>query len=125
MGSLYYKFLILYLTVIIIHNYSLLLLSTKYKKIFRVILTDNGSEFFNPYEMEYDYNTGKKVTNVFYCHPYASYEKHELEVNHEYIRRVFPKGFNSITTEMVNKLRDNINAIPRNSINGNTPYDLT
>ena len=98
-----------------------------YRHIFRVILTDNGCEFYNPYEMEYDYNTGNKVSNVFYCHPNASYEKHELEVNHEYIRRVFPKGtsFNKVTEEMVNKLRDNINAIPRESLNGSTPYDLT
>ena len=98
-----------------------------YRLIFRIILTDNGCEFYNPYEMEYDYNTGNKVSNVFYCHPNASYEKHELEVNHEYIRRVFPKGtsFNKITEDMVNKLRDNINAIPRESLNGNTPYDLT
>ena len=98
-----------------------------YRHIFRVILTDNGCEFYNPYEMEYDYDTGNKVTNVFYCHPNASYEKHELEVNHEYIRRVFPKGtsFNKITEEMVNRLRDNINAIPRVSLNGSTPYDLT
>lgn len=99
----------------------------EYKKIFRIILTDNGCEFFNPYEMEYDYNTGKKVTNVFYCHPNASYEKHELEFNHEYIRRIFPKGtsLNKITQEIVNRLRDNINAIPRDSLEGNTPYDLT
>ena len=99
----------------------------EYKKIFKIILTDNGSEFFNPYEMEYDYNTGKKVTNVFYCHPNASYEKHEIEVNHEYIRRIFPKGtsLNKVTQEIADRLRDNINAIPRDSINGNTPYDLT
>ncbi len=99
----------------------------EYKKIFRIILTDNGCEFFNPYEMEYDYNTGKKVANVFYCHPNASYEKHELEVNHEYIRRVLPKGksLNKITQDTVNKLRDNINAIPRDSLGGSTPFDLT
>lgn len=98
-----------------------------YKKIFRIILTDNGTEFFNPYEMEYDYDTTKKIANVFYCHPYASYEKHEIEVNHEYIRRVFPKGtsFNNLTPEIINRLRDNINAIPRESLNGETPFNLT
>lgn len=98
-----------------------------YRKIFRIILTDNGCEFLNPYEMEYDYETGKKICNVFYCHPYASYEKHEIEVNHEYIRRVFPKGtsFKDLTPEIVNRLRDNINAIPRDSLDGETPYDLT
>lgn len=98
-----------------------------YRKIFRIILTDNGPEFYNPYEMEIDYDNGKKITNVFYCHPYASYEKHELEVNHEYIRRVFPKGtsFDDLTDDIVKRLQDNINAIPRVSLNGETPYDLT
>ena len=97
-----------------------------YRKIFRIILTDNGSEFYNPYEMEMDYNTCKKISNVFYCHPYASYEKHELEVNHEYIRRVFPKGtsFNNLNDEIIKRLQDNINAIPRESLNGENPYNL-
>lgn len=99
----------------------------EYEKIFRIILTDNGVEFFNPYEMEYDYETGKKIANVFYCHPNASYEKHEIEVNHEYIRRVFPKGtsFENITTDIIKRLQDNINAIPRESLDGSTPFDLT
>ena len=99
----------------------------EYRKIFRIILTDNGSEFYNPYEMEYDYDNSKKIANVFYCHPYASYEKHELEVNHEYIRRVFPKGtsFTNLTDDIVKTLQDNINAIPRDSLKGETPYNLT
>ena len=99
----------------------------EYKKIFRIILTDNGSEFYNPYEMEMDYNECKKIANVFYCNPYASYEKHEIEVNHEYIRRVFPKGtsFANLTNDIVKRLQDNINAIPRASLNGETPYNLT
>lgn len=98
-----------------------------YRKIFRIILTDNGLEFSNPYEMEIDYSSCKKISNVFYCHPYASYEKHELEVNHEYIRRVLPKGssFTNLTKEQVKKLQDNINCIPRNSLNGETPFNLT
>ncbi len=98
-----------------------------YKKIFRIILTDNGSEFLNPYEMEYDYENTKKVSNVFYCKPYSSWQKHEIEVNHEYIRRVLPKGsdFSKLTNEDVKRLQDNINSIPRKSINNKTPYELT
>ena len=93
----------------------------------KILLTDNGTEFYNPYEMEIDYKTQKKITNVFYCHPYASYEKHELEVNHEYIRRVFPKGtsFNHLDDDIINRLRDNINSIPRESLDGETPFNLT
>ena len=98
-----------------------------YRKIFRIILTDNGVEFYNPYEMEIDYDTCKKVCNVFYCKPYSSWQKHEIEVNHEYIRRVLPKGsdFSTLTSKQVKKLQDNINAIPRDSLNGKTPFDLT
>ena len=64
------------------------------------------SNFYNPYEMEIDYNTCKKVCNVFYCKPYSSWQKHEIEVNHEYIRRVLPKGsnFSSLTKEQVKRL---------------------
>ena len=98
-----------------------------YRKIFRIILTDNGCEFMNPYEMEYDYDASKKVSNVFYCKPYSSWQKHELEVNHEYIRRVLPKGtdFSKLTNEDVLRLQNNINAIPRDSLNHQTPFDLT
>ena len=98
-----------------------------YRKIFRIILTDNGVEFYNPYEMEIDYDTCKKICNVFYCKPYSSWQKHEIEVNHEYIRRVLPKGsdFSTLTYKQVKKLQDNINAIPRDSLNGKTPFDLT
>lgn len=98
-----------------------------YKKIFRIILTDNGSEFMNPYEMEYDFVNSKKVSNVFYCKPYSSWQKHEIEVNHEYIRRVLPKGtdFSKLTKEDVKRLQDNINSIPRDSLDHKTPYELT
>ncbi len=77
--------------------------------------------------MEYDYDNGKKVANVFYCRPYSTSDKHELEVNHEYIRRIFPKGvsFKQFDEELVQRLRKNINAIPRESLNGETPYNLT
>ena len=98
-----------------------------YKKVFRIILTDNGNEFFNPYEMEYDFDNAKKICNVFYCKPYSSWQKHEIEVNHEYIRRVLPKGsdFSKLTNMEIKKLQDNINAIPRDSLNGETPFNLT
>ena len=98
-----------------------------YSKVFRIFLTDNGCEFFSVLNFETDLDTGKKVSNIFFCHPYSSYEKHGIEVNHEYIRRVFPKGtsFNNLTDFVVKNLQDNINSIPRVSLNNETPYNLT
>lgn len=98
-----------------------------YSKVFRIFLTDNGSEFFDVLNFEMDYENNKKVSNLFYCDPYSSYQKHGVEVNHEYIRRVFPKGtsFNVLNDDIVKRLQDNINAIPRDSLNGKTPYNLT
>ena len=98
-----------------------------YKNIFRIFLTDNGSEFFSVLNFERDLESNKKVSNIFFCHPYSSFEKHGVEVNHEYIRRVFPKGtsFNELNDEIVKNLQDNINSIPRISLGNETPYNLT
>lgn len=100
--------------------------SKTFAKLFRIILTDNGSEFFDPLHIEIDYNTGRKISNVFYCNPYSSWQKGCIEKNHEFIRKVFPKGtnFNNFSNNIIKKLEDTINNIPRQSLNGETPYNL-
>ena len=61
--------------------------------MFPVILTDNGSEFSNPRAIEEEpYDSNVLRTLVFYCHAGASFEKGACEVNHEFIRRIIPKG---------------------------------
>lgn len=96
-----------------------------YQKFFRIILTDNGTEFFDPIHIERDYNTGRKITNVFYCKPYSSWQKGCIEKNHEFIRKIFPKGtaFDNFTNKQIQKLEDTINNIPRDSLKGKTPYN--
>ena len=78
------------------------------------------------FHIELDYNTGKKISNVFYCKPYSSWQKGCIEKNHEFIRKIFPKGtnFDDFDELIIKKLEDNINNIPRESLNGKTPYDL-
>ena len=97
-----------------------------FSKLFRIVLTDNGTEFFDPLHIELDYDTGKRISNVFYCKPYSSWQKGCIEKNHEFIRKVFPKGtsFDNFSENIIKKLEDNINNIPRESLNGKTPYEL-
>ena len=98
-----------------------------YSKVFNIILTDNGSEFFDPLHIELDYNTGEKISNVFYCQPYSSWQKGCIEKNHEYIRKVFPKGtsFDDMSLDLIHKLENTINNIPRKKFDGKSPYELT
>ena len=96
-----------------------------FKKVFEVILTDNGSEFFNPMSIEKDEETEEIVSHVFYCDPGASWQKGAIEKNHEYIRYVLPKGssFDELTQEKANMLMSNINSTSRDILNGQTPYN--
>lgn len=96
-----------------------------FKKVFEVILTDNGSEFFNPMSIEKDEKTEQIISHVFYCNPRSSWQKGAIEKNHEYIRYVLPKGcsFDELTQEKANILMSNINSTSRDSLNGKTPYE--
>lgn len=99
----------------------------RFKKVFEVILTDNGTEFFNPMSIEKDEKTEEIISHIFYCDPGASWQKGAIEKNHEYIRYVLPKGssFDELTQEKADILMSNINSTSRDILNGNTPYDAT
>lgn len=96
-----------------------------FKRIFEVILTDNGPEFFNPISIEVDYNTGEVLSHVFYCDPYCSYQKGSIEKNHEYIRYILPKktSFNNLTQKDCDLIASHINSTSRIILNNKTPYE--
>lgn len=92
---------------------------------FRIILTDNGPEFKDPWSIEKD-SEGRQRTKVFYCDPYTSSQKGRLEKNHEFIRYVIPKGrsMQYYSQEDMTLLARHINSTVRDSLNGKTPFDL-
>ena len=96
-----------------------------FKKMFEIVLTDNGWEFSKPNDIEFDYNTGEKLINIFYCNPYSSWEKGGIERNHEFIRYIIPKGitFDQQTKKNVIYMMNNINNVKR-SMEYKTPYEL-
>ena len=97
----------------------------EYKRLFEIILTDNGTEFSDPESIEISPKTGEKLVSLFYCNPGSSWQKGSIEKNHEYIRYVLPKGtsFASLTQEDCSLLASHINSIPRVSLNNHSPYD--
>ncbi|EUB18182.1 hypothetical protein HMPREF1508_1260 [Shuttleworthella sp. MSX8B] len=63
-------------------------------------------------------------TRVYYCDPSSPYQKGSCEVNHELIRRAFPKGtsFDNLTQEDVTRMMDHIKSYKRKKLNDHTPY---
>lgn len=97
-----------------------------FKKLFPIILTDNGTEFQNNEALECD-RYGEVKTRVYYCHPNSSWEKGMIEKNHEYIRYIVPKGrsFDSFSQRDITLMMNHINSVARDSLNGCTPYQLS
>ena len=97
----------------------------EFKRLFEVILTDNGTEFSNPDSIEIDLNTGDKVSSLFYCDPACSWQKGSIEKNHEFIRYILPKGtsFSNLNQDDCYKIASHINSTPRLSLNNKSPYD--
>lgn len=93
-----------------------------FNKIIEILLTDNGHEFI---KLD-DLMAVCLNTNIFYCHPYSSYEKGSIENNHELIRRCIPQGvsLNPYSQEDINLLVSNINSLFREELNGQCPFDL-
>ena len=93
------------------------------KRAYPVILTDNGSEFENPEEIEYTID-GRLRCRVFYCRPMRSGDKGKLEETHTLVRRVLPKktSFIGLTQDNVDLISNHINNYIRKELNGCTPY---
>ena len=96
-----------------------------YKKLFPVILTDNGHEFFDVLNIECNHKTGELITKLFFCDPHASSQKGMIEKNHEFIRYVLPKpsSFRNINQNDCDILKNHINSLCRDSLNGKSPYE--
>lgn len=96
-----------------------------FSQIFPVILTDRGGEFRRPDALECGL-TNIIRTSIYYCDPMCSWQKPHCEKNHEYIRKICPKGssFDKMTQDDVVMMMSHINSAPRESLGGLTPFAL-
>ena len=97
----------------------------RFMDLFPVLLGDNESEFSNPVALETDAEFNHR-TRVFYCDPSAPYQKGAAENNHEFIRRVLPKGtsFDRLTQADIDLMMDHINSYSRASLGNHSPYEV-
>ena len=97
-----------------------------FQRLFPVILNDRGSEFTDPVSIECDLSTGELRTRIFYCDPGRSDQKGSIEVTHEFVRRILPKGtsFEFLSQEKVDLMMDHINSYKRKKLNDQCPLQL-
>jgi len=109
-----------------------------FMELFPAILTDNGSEFSNPAAIEFgpevsplrgqalSDDENNRRTYLFYCNPSSPFEKGAIENNHEFIRRILPKGtsFDDLTQENnIQLMLNHINSYKRKKLNNKSPHE--
>lgn len=97
----------------------------RFMEIFPVLLGDNGSEFSDPLSLEMDAENNQR-TRVFYCDPSAPYQKGAAENNHEFIRRILPKGssFDQLEQDSIDLMMNHINSYTRANLGNRSPYEM-
>lgn len=89
-------------------------------QVCRTLTLDNGTENTNHVYLNQQLNI-----NVYFCHPYHSWEKGTVENTIGRIRRYIPKGTNllKISKEKIRELEYVLNSTPRKCLGYLTPYE--
>ena len=96
-------------------------------KIMETLLLDNGIEFSKIEEMMRSVkNKEKKRFQVYFTHPYASYERGCNENKNRMIRRYFKKGklVEALRDEDILNIARKINNMPRKALGYKTPLEV-
>ena len=100
--------------------------SSLFRQIFKSITVDNGSEFLDFVALESSAFSKKRRTQIFYAHPYSSWERGSNENANRIIRRFIAKGIDiaRITKKRLQVIEDWINGYPRKLLNYISPNEL-
>lgn len=87
----------------------------RFKRIFKTITVDNGTEFSNCQGIEKSIYGKAQRTKVYYCHPYSSWERGSNERMNREIRRLIPKGtdLSRFTEKEIRSVEEWVNNYPR------------
>ncbi|MGI6072392.1 MAG: IS30 family transposase [Lachnospiraceae bacterium] len=94
--------------------------SKVFRKNFKSITVDNGSEFLDWKSLEQSVLTKSGRTKIYYARAYAAWERGSNENLNGFIRYFIPKGtrLKDITTEEIKRLEKFINNYPRKILGG-------
>lgn len=84
-----------------------------------------GRTYSDPLSIEMDAENTLR-TRMFYCDPSAPFQKGAAENNHEFIRRVLPKGtsFDDLFQEDIDLMMNHINSYTRANLGDHSPYEM-
>lgn len=90
-----------------------------FETLFKTITSDNGSEFASLH------NVLKDSVDVYFSHPYTSWERGTSENQHKFIRRFIPKGksINDISECTLLRIQRWMNDYPRKILSYRTPHE--
>lgn len=91
-----------------------------FRKQYRSITVDNGSEFADVEGLEKSCRSvSRNRTKMYYCHSHQSWERGSNENANKLIRRHFPKGtdFSQVSAAEIAEVQDWINHYPREILN--------
>ncbi|HHH52085.1 MAG TPA: IS30 family transposase [Bacteroidetes bacterium] len=99
--------------------------ASNFRKQFKSITADNGSEFLDTASLEKSIYGSEKRTTIFYAHPYASWERGSNENTNKMIRRFIPKGddIGNYSKKYIKKICEFIANYPRKIIDYLTPRE--
>lgn len=101
--------------------------SETFRRVFRSITVDNGSEFADCIGMETSaLHPRTRRTKLYYCHPRCPGERGSNEKQNQMIRWHFPKGtdFSKVSEEEVRYVQDWLNGYPRRLLGWRCSADL-
>ncbi len=100
--------------------------SINFRKIFKTITVDNGSEFLDVDSMEKSAFSNKKRSRIYYAHPYSSWERGSNENTNRIIRRFIAKGhkISKYTKTKIKEFEQWINQYPRRILEFASPHEL-
>lgn len=96
-----------------------------FKMLFQVILTDRDPSFSDINGICYSKNTGEERCKLFFCDPYISCQKPNIENANKQLRKYFPKksSIERYTLENIKEINKNILNTPLKSLDGYTPKE--